>query len=309
MVTSRRSSSYRDERSSGPSAIPMKPRGDVCRLSTGSGSWRSEHRYWGMRYRIVDVFSERPLAGNQLCVVLDDCPEALMQAIAREVNLSETTFPTVTGRGAYRNRIFTPGSELPFAGHPSLGTAWALGPGRWEQTTSGAVVVIDADERRAVMSQPDPDLVDIESEGIATMLGVASADAAAVATAAGNRLLIAAVSDDLADATPDQSAVAALCQRHQAMALGAVRRVDDGNLHVRVFADIAGIPEDPGTGAMAGPAAVFARRRLGTDVDVLIRQGDEIGRPCRIEVHAEDGAITVGGSVAACAEGRFLLGP
>ena len=83
-----------------------------------------------MRYRIVDVFSDRALAGNQLCVVLDDCDESLMQAVAREVNLSETTFPVVTGPASYSNRIFTPSAELPFAGHPSLGTAWALLDGR-----------------------------------------------------------------------------------------------------------------------------------------------------------------------------------
>lgn len=85
------------------------------------------------------------------------------------------------------------------------------------------------------------------------------------------------------------------------------RRVDDATLHVRVFVPLAGIPEDPGTGSMAGPIAVFARHHLGTDVDVLVRQGDEIGRPCRIEAHAEEGAITIGGSVTACAEGRFVL--
>jgi trans-2,3-dihydro-3-hydroxyanthranilate isomerase len=258
-----------------------------------------------MRYRIVDVFSDRALAGNQLCVVLDDCPEALMQLVAREVNLSETTFPTVTGPGTYRNRIFTPSAELPFAGHPSLGTAWALGPGRWEQTTAGAVVTVDVDDRHAVMSQPDPDYTEVATDGIATALGIAGADIAAVAIAAGNGLLLAAVSDDLVDAAPDQAAIAGLCRRHGAVALGAVRRIDDGNLHVRVFVPLAGIPEDPGTGAMAGPIALFARRRLGTGIDVVIHQGDEIGRPCRIEAHAEDGAIAVGGSITACAEGRF----
>jgi len=258
-----------------------------------------------MRYRIVDVFSERPLAGNQLCVVLDDCPEPLMQAIAREVNLSETTFPTRTGPGSYTNRIFTPAVELPFAGHPSLGTAWALGPGRWEQTTSGAVVGIEVDDRRATMAQPDPTFAEVDTDGIDAALGVAGTEAAALAVAAGNGFLLAAVSGGLADATPDQVAIAALCRRHEAMAFAAVRRIDDRNLHVRVFVPLAGIPEDPGTGATAGPVSLFARHRWGTDVDVVLHQGDEIGRPCRIEAHAEEGAITVGGFVASCAEGRF----
>ena len=64
-----------------------------------------------MRYRIVDVFSNRPLAGNALCVVVDECPEELMAAIAREVNLSETTFPRRTGCASYTMRIFTPARE------------------------------------------------------------------------------------------------------------------------------------------------------------------------------------------------------
>ncbi len=90
-----------------------------------------------LRYRIVDVFTERPFEGNSLCVVLDPCPPELMPHIAREANLSEPTFPVQTGPNAYEMRIFTPAAELPSAGHPSLGTAWLLGPGRWTQTTAG----------------------------------------------------------------------------------------------------------------------------------------------------------------------------
>ncbi len=105
-----------------------------------------------MRYRIVDVFTDKPLSGNGLCVVLDQCPPHLMPLIAREVNLSETTFPTVTGPGSYSMRVFTPASELSFAGHPSIGTAWVLGPGRWTQTTSGATVTVEASNEGSEMS-------------------------------------------------------------------------------------------------------------------------------------------------------------
>src|SRR5205814_166060 len=84
----------------------------------------------------------RARAGNAVCVVLDPCPEPVMGALAREVNLSETTFPTVIGDDEYDVRIFTPTGELPFAGHPSLGTGWVLGPGRWTQTSAGATVVV-----------------------------------------------------------------------------------------------------------------------------------------------------------------------
>ena len=115
-----------------------------------------------LRYRIVDVFSERPLAGNALCVVLDPCPAPVMQALAREVNLSETAFPTVLAEDAYDVRIFTPQVELPFAGHPSIGTAWVLGPRAWTQTSPGATVTVEADATGAVMSQPDPELTAVD---------------------------------------------------------------------------------------------------------------------------------------------------
>jgi trans-2,3-dihydro-3-hydroxyanthranilate isomerase len=260
-----------------------------------------------VRYRVVDVFSDRPLAGNALCVVLDSCPDDRMQAVARETNLSETTFPTVAGDQAYRNRIFTPGAELPFAGHPTLGTAWCLGPGTWEQATSGAVVTVHVDAHGAVMSQPDPVLDPGDPDGVAAAVGLAGVDMVHLASAAGNRLLIATTDAELAAAEPDMSAITRLQRDRALTTVALVRRRSDRELHVRVFAPASGVPEDPGTGAAAGPIGVLARRELGTDVDVTIRQGDVVGRPCTIEVHAEDGAIRVGGAVAACAEGRFTL--
>ena len=262
-----------------------------------------------LEYRIVDVFSDRPLAGNALCVVLDPCPDAVQQAIAREVNLSETTFPVVTGDRTYEMRIFTPSSELAFAGHPSLGTAWVLGPGRWTQTTAGATVVVEADAGGAVMGQPDPVLTTVDPAAAARAVGLPGAEGAAVAEAAGMRHLVVATEAPIDVIAVDQAQVAAISRNAGATTLAVVRRLDDRTLHVRVFAPAAGIPEDPGTGAAAGPVATFARRQWGVDADVTIFQGAEIGRPCRIEVHAEEGAVRVGGRVAACAMGRFTLSP
>jgi trans-2,3-dihydro-3-hydroxyanthranilate isomerase len=260
-----------------------------------------------LEYRIVDVFSDRPLAGNALCVVLDPCPDAVQQAIAREVNLSETTFPVVTGDGSYEMRIFTPSSELPFAGHPSLGTAWVLGPGLWTQTTAGATVVVEADADAAVMSQPDPVLRPVDPAPAVDAARLPGAEGAAVAEAAGMRHLLVATEAPIEALQPDLGRIGALTREAGAATMAVVRRLDDRTLHVRVFAPGEGIPEDPGTGAAAGPVAMFARRRWRTDVDVTILQGAEIGRPCRIEVHAEEGAVRVGGRVTACATGRFTL--
>src|ERR1051325_1875753 len=82
-----------------------------------------------LSFRLVDVFTERPFAGNQLCVVPETPPEldaATMQAVAQEIGFSETTFVTSAGGDRYAMRIFTPASELPFAGHPTIGTAFTL---------------------------------------------------------------------------------------------------------------------------------------------------------------------------------------
>jgi trans-2,3-dihydro-3-hydroxyanthranilate isomerase len=258
-------------------------------------------------YCIVDVFSERPLAGNALCVVLDPVPEPVMQALAREVNLSETTFPVVTADGEYENRIFTPRTELPFAGHPSLGTAWSLGAGHWIQRTSGATVVIDVDGTGAVMSQPDPEFTEVDASPAAKALGLSAYDGAWVAGAGGNRHLITLTDVPIHRLDPNFAAVDSAARAVGTFSVAVVERRTDSRLHVRVFVPSAGVPEDPGTGSVAGPAALLARRQWGTDVDVRIEQGAEIGRPCIIEVHAEPGALQVGGRVAQCAKGHFSL--
>jgi trans-2,3-dihydro-3-hydroxyanthranilate isomerase len=260
-----------------------------------------------VRYRIVDVFSDRPLAGNALCVVLDPCPDALQPRLAREVNLSETTFPTVTGPGAYRMRILTPDGELPFAGHPSLGTAWVLGPGRWTQTTTGATVEITADADGARMTQPDPVIESHDTAAPTAALGLPGAEAAWRVDIGGTVFVLVATEAPIDRLTPSMLQVATVTTRVDAGGLGVFRRVDDRTLHVRMFLPSLGIPEDPGTGGAAGAVGVLACEHWGTDVDATVRQGDEIGRPCRIEVHAEAGAVTVGGRVVACAEGRFSL--
>jgi len=230
-----------------------------------------------------------------------------MQALARETNLSETTYPTLTAAAAYRLRIFTPYAELPFAGHPSLGTAWALGPGTWEQTTSGAVVTVVADTGGAVMGQPDPTIEEIEHAGLPAAVGVPGVDGGFLASVAGNRFVLAPTGADLSQAVPDHRALAAVSAQHSATGVAAIARLSDRDLHVRVFAPSAGIPEDPGTGGVAGSIGTLARLLWSTDQDVTIRQGAEVGRPCRIEVHAEEGAIRVGGRVALCAEGSFVV--
>lgn len=262
-----------------------------------------------LRYRVVDVFSDRPLAGNALCVVLDPCPPDVRAGIAREVKLSETTFPTVTGAGAYDVRILTPTSELPFAGHPTIGTAWVLGPGTWAQTSPGATVRVEADAGGARMTQPAPTFVASPPDAAAVALGLAGAEGCWVAEAGGVRHLIVATEAPIDTLTPDLRAVGAAIAAAGAgcSTLTVVRRRDDRTLHVRVFAPGMGIAEDPGTGSAAGPIGTMAHRLWSTDAGLTIHQGAEIGRPCVIEVEVGDDGPVVGGRVSACAEGRFTL--
>jgi len=260
-----------------------------------------------LRYRIVDVFSARPLSGNALCVVLDPCPESLMQAVAREANLSETTFPVITADDAYDVRIFAPGMELPFAGHPSIGTAWTLGPRAWTQTSAGATVVVEADADGAVMTQPDAEFTDVDPQSLVDALGLPGSDAAATAVVGGMSFTIVATQAPIDALQPRMADLATAASAAGGVGVATVRRLSDTELHVRVFVPGAGVPEDPGTGSAAGPIGVFARKVWGTAADVTIAQGAEIGRPCRIDVHAELGGVRVGGRVSGCAEGTFTL--
>jgi PhzF family phenazine biosynthesis protein len=263
-----------------------------------------------LSYRVVDVFSDRPLAGNALCVVLEPVDDDdLMLAIAREANLSETTFVRQTADDAYDVRIWTPGGELPFAGHPTLGTAWALGPGRWKQTSPGAVVEVEVDGAGGTMTQPDPVLTEVYPEEAVAGLGLpaSSVRKAVVSDVGGTRHLLVGTEAPIDRLRPDLGALAPVVAGVRATGVGVVRRVDDVTLHARVWIPASSVPEDPGTGSAAAPFAQLARQLWSTNDDVAILQGVEMGRPCRIEVHLEAGNIRVGGRVAACAEGRFVL--
>ena len=261
-----------------------------------------------MRYRIVDVFSERPFEGNGLCVVLDRCDVELMQRIAREVNLSETTFPVQTAEHAYEMRVFTPTIELAFAGHPSVGTAWLLGPGRWTQTTAGGTVTVEADERGAMMTQPRPEFepVEAEADDVLSALGLSSADAIYRSTAGGITHILVATTERIDALVPDLGRVADVSRACRGLTLAPFRKLDDATLQARVFAPAAGVPEDPGSGSAAGPIALLARDLWGTGAEVTITMGAEIGRPSHIDVQSAD-ELRVGGRVALCAEGHFVV--
>lgn len=209
-----------------------------------------------------------------------------MQKIAREVTLSETTFPTRTGDDSYEMRIFSPTVELPFAGHPSIGTAWLLGPRRWTQVTSGATVIVEADEHGAMMTQPRPEFEPLEGEreAILAALGLRRAEEVCRSSAGGTTHVLVATTEPLDALAPDLTLVAEVSRRCRAHTLVPMRADDRANLYARVFGPAAGVPEDPGSGSAAGPIALFARQLWRTDERVVVGMGAEIGRPSRIEV-------------------------
>ncbi|MGH2604198.1 MAG: PhzF family phenazine biosynthesis protein [Dehalococcoidia bacterium] len=296
------------------------------------------------RFVQVDVFTDRPYAGNPLAVVFD--AEGIagdeMQAIAREMNLSETTFilPPVHPECAARVRIFTPGQELPFAGHPTIGTSIVLAregllpPGTTEFLLEEGIGPVP------VRFEGDPAAPHFAwmHHGEATF-GPEIADRAALAAALGLS------EPDLIPGVPVQTGSTGLPHLYVALRDRAIvdraivdgtalRRVlgDDAHLGVfvfapdpdpaarrvysRMFAPLDGIPEDPATGSASGPLGVYCVRyglvQTASEVRIVSEQGVKMGRPSLIHIRLRmDGnqitSIEVGGSAVPVLEGTLHL--
>jgi len=283
-------------------------------------------------FRLVDVFAEAPFGGNQLCVV-PEVPEGLdddtMLALAMEIGFSETTFVTAVRPTGYDIRIFTPEKELPFAGHPTLGTAFTLaregmvGAEMVQRCTAGDIPVrVDLDGGRAVMRQLPP------------LFGHEVDDRAAVAVAAGldprdlvdglpilpvstgiPHLMVPVVDDDaLRRASRVERGCEAVCEMVgdiESLYLFTIR--GDGDVRARMFDRFPTIGEDPATGSAAGPLAAYLATHglAGLPGAALIAQGEQIGRPSFLHVEVardgDDWLVHVGGGVRPMGEGAFEL--
>ena len=277
------------------------------------------------RYVVCDVFTDTPLAGNQLAVFTDgrQIPEDLLQPLARELNFSETVFVLPAGAGAHaRIRIFTPTLEVPFAGHPTLGTAFVLaGPLSLDEirleTGSGVVPVrLERDGPKIVfgwMEQPIPS-VEPHSEqgGLLSALGVAQSQLPIELYDNGlTHVFVCLASErEVAALEPDLNALARLPS-----ALGVNCFAGSGRRwKTRMFAPGGGVPEDPATGSAAGPLALHVARhgRTAFGDEIEISQGAEIGRPstlyARVQGTRDDvQLVEVGGSAVIVARGEFRL--
>ena len=277
------------------------------------------------RYVVVDVFTDVPLAGNQLAVFTDAraIPEELLQPLALEIGYSETVFVFSAEAGGHaRIRIFTPVEELPFAGHPTLGTAFVLGApmqlGVIElETLRGIVpVVLERDESGRIvfgrMTQPVPtvELFD-DTATLFAALGLTQSDLPVERYDNGARhvLIALAQEDAVASLRPDLSALARLGGTGIYCFAGSGAR-----WKARLFAPAAGVDEDPATGSAAGPLACHLARHgwIAWGDEIEITQGVEIGRPSTLYARAEGGdglidRVEVGGSAVVVARGEFRL--
>lgn len=284
----------------------------------------------------VDVFTERPFFGNPVAVVLeaDALDTASMQRIARWTNLSETTFVLAPTDPAadYRLRIFTPGGELPFAGHPTLGSAHALlASGRLQprdarlvQQCTAGLVRLRVDAAGHLFFEVPPSRIAVlapaDGAAIARALGLDDADGAAPrfeSIDVGPVWLTAALPDAarVLGLQPDMAALSALSLRLGATGVtvhgphpAGLQGPDGAALAtaVRSFAPAFGVPEDPVCGS--GNACVALQRRgSGLATDYVATQGEAIGRAGRIAVAYRGASIEVGGAAVVCVHGTLAI--
>ncbi len=286
-----------------------------------------------LRYDIVDVFTDRPFAGNPLAVVhgAGELSDTQLQSIAAEFGLSETAFPLPpTQPGAdYRLRIFTPVRELPFAGHPSVGAAWVLardrviGTGEVVQECGAGLLPVTVDVHGALVAGGRPELgPDRDGAELAAAVGLdpSDLDPAVPAGVAGAGVAFAFLPvrpDAVARAVPEPVALRALTAGLVGLAVAAFDR-DAWRAHLRMFAPEVGVVEDPATGSAAVALGVFLTGRgvLAADGQsgFTIAQGAEVGRPSQLGVlvHAAGGAAertSVYGGVSAVARGELIALP
>src|SRR5919198_3560240 len=277
------------------------------------------------RYVIADVFTDTPLTGNQLAVFTDgrEFDDRQMQDIARELNLSETVFvlPPSTAEADVRIRIFTPSTELPFAGHPTLGSAFVLGGPLQKiviklETASGIVPVeLTRDGAEIVfgrMEQPIPAWGPVpNADEILAAVGVERSELPVerYELGPGHAYIALASPEQVAALNPDLSALEA------ATSDGVNCFARDGERwKTRMWAPAHGVAEDPATGSAAGPLAIHLARhgRIAFGEQIEIVQGVEINRPSTLfaQVEGEGDRIDhvyVGGSAVIVARGEFSL--
>lgn len=279
-------------------------------------------------YTVLDVFTDRRLAGNALAVVhdADGLDAETMLRFARETRLSETTFvQSATAEGAnYRNRIFTIVEEIPFAGHPSLGTAVAVARARGDteaqyvQETGAGLQPVGVRVRgdgayASVLQEPAFFGPELDAAAVLAAVGLeptaAEPDLPPQIVSTGLPALVVPVREAVAvsRAAPDFAALDALLAPHDTLNLYLAHPDRAaGRARARMFSRLVQEGEDPATGSAAGPLCAYLEDRLGV-TRVEIDQGLEMGRPSRLVAEVEAGRVRVGGGVVIVVDGEVTL--
>jgi len=276
------------------------------------------------KFKQVDVFTSRPLFGNPVAVVLDadGLSDADMQQFANWTNLSETTFvlPPDNPAASYRVRIFTPRAELPFAGHPTLGTAHAVLEAGVAKARNGklvqecAVGLVEVSVGDTGLSFRLPRYAASPAEDADTIItaigGPLVVSAPPQVLDVGPRWVIAEMAsvDAVAHLEPDLTALARYDRRHGTTGL-TVFASGDGGTVVRSFAPADGIPEDPVCGSGNGAVAAYRllAGQIGNGDRYIASQGLQIGRDGYVHIRVDGQDIHVGGQCVTCITGTLAL--
>ena len=275
-------------------------------------------------FRIVNVFARSGrLTGNPLCVFEDGSgfDDERMQALARQFNLSETTFILPSSKATARVRIFTPAYEMPFAGHPTLGTAHVVralrgaGDAVTLEMKAGVIPVEARGNRWTLTARPATTRAAGESRaGVANALGLDEADLASDPlwlNAGTEQMMVPVRSAAAVDrARPDPARFLGLAGKEPIKAYVFFDAGDSaGRVQARFFFPAGGaILEDPATGsACANLGGWFVQARPGVDLQREVSQGEKVARPSTLNLSVRSGAVFVGGEVVELGRGTIDL--
>ncbi|HUN69723.1 MAG TPA: PhzF family phenazine biosynthesis protein [Burkholderiales bacterium] len=281
-----------------------------------------------VRFKQVDVFTRDPFRGNPVAVVLETggLEAQDMQRIAAWTNLSETTFvlPPRSPEADYRLRIFTPRAELPFAGHPTIGSAHAVleagianpKAGRLRQECGAGIIELEADAEMLWLNAPPAKNVPVGEADIGSLekaLGARVAGAP-IAINVGPVWVVADMgsADEVDRLMPDMARVSHFTDSIGATGITVFGAIAKGNaaIHVRSFAPAHGIAEDPVCGSGNISVAAYLLKsgqgaRFGSRY--VARQGMQLGRDGQVSIRFDGGKILLGGSAVTCVEGTLRL--
>jgi PhzF family phenazine biosynthesis protein len=278
-----------------------------------------------LRFKQVDVFTRTPFRGNPVAVVLQGEGLATdeMQRIAGWTNLSETTFvlPPSSAAADYRLRIFTPRAELPFAGHPTIGSAHAVleagiagaKDGKLRQECGAGILDLQVEGDTLWLDSPAATFTRVEDPDLPVLRRLLGKDIKHFPRIVnvGPRWLVAELADAgaVAALAPDMQALAELSNRLSIGGVTVYGASSDGMsaIHVRSFAPAHGIPEDPVCGSGNISVAAYLRKAGRLGAGYVARQGMQLGRDGQVSIRFDGDRILLGGSAVTCVDGTLRV--